>query len=67
MVVYLLKLDSLDCVAGRMVFVLSGNLEQMAFSSTFSSTSFVDLLCFFLSCVCYAFVPQGKINNLHTV
>ena len=33
MVVYLLKLDSLDCVASRMVFVLSGNLEQMAFSS----------------------------------
>ena len=27
MVVYLLKLNSLDCVASRMVFLLSGNLE----------------------------------------
>ena len=33
MVVYLLKLNSLDCVASRMVFLLSGNFEQMAFSS----------------------------------
>ena len=39
MVVYLLKLNSLDCVASRMVYLMSGNFELMAFGSIKSHQS----------------------------
>ena len=44
-----------DFIAGPLLLLLLMYVLWLAFVLLYC-TSFVDLLCFFLSCVCYAFV-----------